>query len=252
MIEIGELRRVARLKGLTNMGYAEKDYLQEILLLAVSREVPDLVFKGGTALYKIHGLDRFSEDLDFNGKVREKDIRRIAEYLDDFGYPTEVITDNSKRGVLVTYVSEGFLYRGTPETLARVRMDVSEGENLLDTEWKQLFPHYPDIPSFRLKTLSLIEMLAEKVRAMVVRRTARDAYDIWYLLNKGVVIDKALIQKKLAVYDLQFGEEVLNEAFTDIEIVWDKEMRALMASPPDFVTVKKEIIEKKVWLPLES
>lgn len=244
MIDMEELRRVARTKGLTNMSYAEKDYFQEILLLAVSREVPNLVFKGGTALYKLHGLDRFSEDLDFSGKIGDKDIDKLAGYINDFGYPTKVVKDRPKTGMLLTFVSEGFLYQGTQESLARVQMDVSEGEILLDTEWKQLFPQYPDIPSFRLKSMSLQEIMSEKVRAMVVRKKARDAYDIWYLLNKGVEFNKKLIQKKLDMYELKFGKKLLNDTFDDIEIIWNRELRALMASPPDLEAVKKEIMKK--------
>ena len=244
MIDMQELRRVARTKGLTNMGYAEKDYFQEILLLAVSREVPDLVFKGGTALYKLHGLDRFSEDLDFSGTISEKEIQKLTGYLNDFGYPTKVIIDKPKTGVLLTFVSEGFLYQGTPESLARVQMDVSEGGVMLETDWKQLFPLYQDIPSFRLKAMSLKEIISEKVRAMVVRKKARDAYDIWYLLSKGVEFDKELIQKKLDMYELKLGEKLLDDTFGDIEIVWDRELKALMVSQPDFETVKNKIMKK--------
>jgi predicted nucleotidyltransferase component of viral defense system len=243
MIDMQELRRVARTKGLANMGYAEKDYFQEIILLGISREVPDLIFKGGTALYKLHGLDRFSEDLDFTGEISNKDIDKIAAYLNDFGYPTKVTTDKPKTGVLLTFVTEGFLYQGTPEILARVQMDVSEGEILLEADWKQHFPLYPDIPSFRLKSMSLPEIMSEKVRAMVVRKKARDAYDIWYLLNKGVEFDKKLVQRKLDMYKLKLDKKLLTDTFDDIENVWDRELRALMAAPPDFETVKK-VIEK--------
>ncbi len=241
MIDMQELRRVARTKGLTNIGYAEKDYFQEILLLGISREVPGLVFKGGTALYKLHGLDRFSEDLDFSGKITEKEIGKIAGYLNDFGYPTKVMTDKPKTGILLTFVTEGFLYQGTPESLARVQMDVSEGKILLETDWKQLFPLYPDIPSFRLKSMSLEEMMSEKVRAMVVRKKARDAYDVWYLLNKGIALDKKLIRKKLDLYELKLDKPLVNQALEEIETAWDRELRALMTAPPDFESVAEEI-----------
>lgn len=244
MIDMQELRRVARTKGLTNMGYAEKDYFQEIILLGISREVPDLVFKGGTALYKLHGLDRFSEDLDFSGKISEKEIEKITGYLNDFGYPTKVTKDKPKTGVLLTFVTEGFLYQGTPESLARVQMDVSEGKILLETDWKQFFPLYPDIPSFRLKSMSLKEIMSEKVRAMVVRKKARDAYDVWYLLNKGIALDKKLIQKKLDLYELKLDKPLIDQALEEIETAWDRELRALMAAPPDFESVGKEIRKK--------
>ncbi len=242
MIDIQELRKVARTKGISNMGYAEKDYFQEILLLGVSREAPDLVFKGGTALYKLHGLDRFSEDLDFTGAINEKQIKSLAGYLSDFGYPTEAVKNRPKTGILLTFVSEGFLYRGTPESRARVRMDVSEGDILMEPEWRQMFPLYPDIPSFRVKAMALPEVLGEKVRALAVRKKARDAYDTWFLVNKGVAFDMNLARRKLDMYGMKLGRKLLAGALKEVERVWDRELRVLMAPVPDFEDVRKTIM----------
>lgn len=244
MIDMEELRRVARTKGLTNMGYAEKDYFQEILLLAISREAPDLVFKGGTALYKLHGLDRFSENLDFTGAITEKQADSLAGYLNDFGYPARIIKNRPRGGMLLTFVSEGFLYQGTAESMARVQMDVRHGEVLLDTEWKHIFPQYPDIPSFRLKAMSLREILSEKFRAMAVRKKARDAYDIWFLLNKGVEFDEVLTQRKLNMYDMKLSKNLLKDALDEVETVWNMELRALMGAFPDFEAVKVRIMKE--------
>lgn len=243
MIDIQELRRVARTKGISNMSYAEKDYFQEILLLGISREAPELIFKGGTALYKLHGLDRFSEDLDFTGEISEKQIKALAGYLDDFGYPTKVVRNKPKNGMLLTFASEGFLYQGTQESMARVQMDIGESDVILEPEWKQMFPLYPDIPSFRVKAMSLQEMFSEKVRAMVVRKKARDAYDIWFMLNKGVSTDKKLIQKKLDIYELKFSKKLLTDALVDVKAVWNREMKALMASPPEFEIIQDSILK---------
>jgi predicted nucleotidyltransferase component of viral defense system len=242
MIDIQELRKVARAKGLSNMSYAEKDYFQEILLLGVSREAPELVFKGGTALYKLHGLDRFSEDLDFTGAITRKQIRALAGYLDDFGYPTKVVQNKPKNGMLLTFVSEGFLFQGTSESMARVQMDISPGELLLDAEWNQVFPLYPDIPSFRVRAMSLREMFSEKVRAMIVRKKARDAYDLWFMLNKGVEFERKLTQKKLDMYELRFSKMVLADALVEVEAAWNRELKMLMASPPEFGAVKAAIM----------
>lgn len=247
MIDMEELRRVARLKGISNMGYAEKDYFQEILMLAISREAPGLVFKGGTALYKFHGLDRFSEDLDFTGSISNKAIDKLASYLLDFGYPTKVKIDRPKSGLLLTFVSEGFLYQGTPQTLGRVQMDISEGEVVSETEWKQFFPAYADIPSFRMRIMALEELMAEKVRAMLVRRKARDAYDIWFLLNKGISPSNDQIQKKLDHYGVELNALLIKDALEEIELIWDKELRSLMAASPDFKNVKK-LIDKNLVL----
>src|SRR3989338_5587546 len=79
MIIKSELFDIAKLKGINNKGYAEKDYLLELVLFSLSKNMKsELVFKGGTALYKFFKLDRFSEDLDFSG-VKDIDIDRLIK-----------------------------------------------------------------------------------------------------------------------------------------------------------------------------
>ena len=59
----------------------EKDYLQYAVLLEIfKRSKGGLVFKGGTALQKCYGLDRFSEDLDFTTDSADE-IRRVEDGL---------------------------------------------------------------------------------------------------------------------------------------------------------------------------
>ncbi|MEK6848678.1 MAG: nucleotidyl transferase AbiEii/AbiGii toxin family protein, partial [Nanoarchaeota archaeon] len=60
------LMQNAKAKGLTNKEHIEKDYFQDKLLYSIYRQTNLLVFKGGTALYKLYNLPRFSEDLDFS------------------------------------------------------------------------------------------------------------------------------------------------------------------------------------------
>jgi predicted nucleotidyltransferase component of viral defense system len=243
VIDLDTLRRTANTKGINNIGYAEKDYFQEIIMLGISREAPELVFKGGTALYKIHGLDRFSEDLDFCGELGEPQARRISTYLRDFGYETEIVIKKAKTGVLLTFVTQGFLYQGTNESRARVQVDVNEAGVELDPEWPQFFSLYPDIPSFRLKVMALEEIAAEKVRALLVRKKARDAYDIWFLLNMGVKIKPSLVGKKLELYNMKLDKRSLKAALKETREIWKKELKPLMREVPDFVGTKHRIEE---------
>ena len=49
MISIEELRKISKLKGIFNLGNTEKDYIQDIVLLSISRNTKDeMIFKGGT------------------------------------------------------------------------------------------------------------------------------------------------------------------------------------------------------------
>jgi predicted nucleotidyltransferase component of viral defense system len=64
-----------------NVWQLEKDYLQHLFLLFLSRRTKDqLVFKGGTALQKIYGLNRFSIDLIFLYKKNLK-MRKLKWLL---------------------------------------------------------------------------------------------------------------------------------------------------------------------------
>lgn len=64
--ELGEYARALKY----NIYQAEKDYVQHVFLAALySVSATEFVFKGGTALQKAYGLDRFSEDLDFTASA---------------------------------------------------------------------------------------------------------------------------------------------------------------------------------------
>src|SRR3989344_5913261 len=90
MITRFELQDVSKLKGINNMGYAEKDYLLELFLFLISKNTKqELVFKGGTALYKFYKLDRFSEDIDFS-EIKMLNIDNLNE---------KIISDLSKFGI---------------------------------------------------------------------------------------------------------------------------------------------------------
>ena len=242
MIELEAIRRVARMKGLTNLGFAEKDYFQEIILLGVSREAPGLVFKGGTALSKFFGLDRFSEDVDFSGQVGKRELDRICAYLKDFGYGAEYSEAKAARGRLLTFIVKGFLYKGTPQSLARVRMDVNpESEVVLEPEFRMLYPLYPDIPPFGLRVMAAEEMAAEKARALLVRAKAWDAYDLWFLVNRGVKVGSGLIDKKLELYGVKRTKTALDRALGQCRKNWKRELLPMAPGAPDFDVVDKAV-----------
>ena len=84
MITRKELEEIARLKGLS-LGNTEKDYLLDIALLSISKNTKnELVFKGGTCLYKFYKLNRFSEDLDFSAVKKTNINLLIKNIISDF------------------------------------------------------------------------------------------------------------------------------------------------------------------------
>ena len=65
MISREQLIKIGKTTGL-HLYQQEKDYMLKLFLYTYFRLFEDAVFKGGTCIKYVFGLDRFSEDLDFN------------------------------------------------------------------------------------------------------------------------------------------------------------------------------------------
>jgi predicted nucleotidyltransferase component of viral defense system len=75
------------------------------------------------------------------------------------------------------------------------RQAVSNERSVIQTAYPVFFTSY-------VHHLSQDEILAEKIRAVMTRKKGRDLYDLWYLLAKGAQMDRDMLKKKLAFYDL--------------------------------------------------
>src|SRR3990167_2481654 len=135
MITRKELQDFARLKRL-NLGNAEKDYLLDIALFSISRQTKnEMVFKGGTCLYKFHKLSRFSEDLDFSA-VKEIDISGIADSiiagLKNFGINSSLHEKKEPHNsVLMSLRVEGPLFTGSPYSYAKIGIDINKKSEVI-------------------------------------------------------------------------------------------------------------------------
>jgi hypothetical protein len=61
---------------------------------------------------------------------------------------------------------------------------------------------YDDVPPFVVSVLTPEHLLAEKVRALIVRAKPRDLYDVWLLLAQGVTLERGLVEQKLTLCGL--------------------------------------------------
>ena len=77
-------------------------------------------------------------------------------------------------------------------------------------------------------------MVAEKVRALLVRGKPRDAYDLWLMRSKGWHVDRPLVARKLALYDLAYSPERLQTALAQVARDWERDLRPLMPQLPTF------------------
>lgn len=246
MIEKEELLRIAEFKGISPR-FAELDYFQDIALLNIYREFGrKLAFKGGTCLYKVFQLNRFSEDLDFTARkgFKAKDFfQRLPYFYELLDIKSRVNAEEFRNSVSVLLDIQGFFFDGTPETRTRLALNISirEGTRLpvQRIPYKSL---YHEIRTFDLFVMDEKEILAEKVRAIYEREKPRDVYDIWYLLTKrGVPFDEKLANRKLSE---KFKPDKFFIKIEEKKTSWERDLGALIAGElPDFKHIKKEIVE---------
>ena len=242
-----ELLSYKKKKGL-DLGQLEKDYLLELTLLLLSRETGnELIFKGGTCLYKFHGLNRFSEDLDFSamGKLDTENLfHRLLHGLLDFGVRANLKTVREPYDtVLATLRMEGPLFNGNSMTLATVRIDINKKSKVLFPPISPTFySSYREITPFQVLCMDPVEIVAEKIRAIVQRDKARDVYDLWFLLQKGIQLDLKLIQKKMEYYGTSFAKSVFISRLEHKRPDWENDLKRLVFGPlPDFGKVRGDI-----------
>lgn len=231
-----------------NLGQAESDYLQHILLLFLSRRAGSwLVFKGGTALQKAYGLNRFSDDLDFTSKKEEfEDIAHgISTDLATFGLESELKINRIENvSEVIVYSIKGPLYDGTPRSMAVQRVEVSMREKvILKEEIHEVVPVYPDLQPYLLTMMNPEEILSEKVRAIMTRNKVRDVYDTWFLIKKKIPVNPELITKKLEYYDMVFDLHAFTISLMEKKRIWEKELKPLISFIPDFEKTAKEILD---------
>lgn len=249
MITRKELQDFARLKGL-GLGNAEKDYLIDVALLSISRNTKnELIFKGGTCLYKFHKLNRFSEDIDFSA-VAEFDIDLlISNVLFDFKKFGIIARVHQRKepynSVLLKLRVEGPLYSGNPASYASVGIDINKMSKVfLDPQFLSYNPLYQELSQISLLCMQPQEIFAEKVRAMMTRQRARDLFDLHFLLQSGVLADVALIKGKMEYYGTGFDLKELIARLPSFKASWEKELGGFTVSLPPFENVRKYVAEK--------
>lgn len=246
MLSKSELIKVAEIKHLS-LRNAEKDYLLELILYSISDLRANLIFKGGTALYKFYNLNRFSEDLDFDiaGKRFDVDavIKRVVRSLELIGMQ-RTIHEKMMHGneINVRFAIRGPLYDGNKNSMSRVTLNLSKREQPLLVQEKLFVPSYQEIPSFELSVLDAKEIAAEKIRCIMTREKSRDVYDLWFLFKRGTHMDISLVNKKLKIYRLKFNLEEFHRKIHEKRSMWVQDLKDfIIGDLPKFDDVVSEL-----------
>ena len=190
-----------------------REYLQTVFVLTLY-QLPQLAttyFKGGTCLRLVFHSGRFSEDLDFTTNLDASDVESLlTETTNKLTPEFENLTLKQKKSL--AGLSYSLSYKAPQISMPiSIRLDFSFRENVLDPEVSTITTIYPVSFFSPIPHISLKEMVAEKVRALMHRTKGRDLYDLHYLLSRQAPFDINFINKKLSFYHEVFNPSEFRE-----------------------------------------
>lgn len=203
---------------------ALKEILQEVALYTLWRadffEVA--AFQGGTSLRILHGLPRFSEDLDFILKQADESfawaafLDPLVEGLQDFGLKSEVLDksrmDQRVRKALLKDNSVGRqlnlgFYHGPADRKLTIKLEI----DVNPPAGSGYEYSYLDFPlDFEVCHQDLSSNFALKIHALLCRPylKGRDWYDFGWYVKQGVSPNLDLLRAALEQYGPWQGQRV--------------------------------------------
>ena len=77
---------------------------------------------------------------------------------------------------------------------------------------------------------------------MLMRGKPRDLYDIWLLLHQGVRPDPKLIERKLALYEMEWKPSRLRQALERVRPEWERDLRSLLPQFVDYEDAREGVV----------
>jgi len=267
--------------GGVNQLVVELDYAQTYVLLGIASQDTlrdTLVFKGGTALKKVHfDSYRFSEDLDFSavdgprGAVLETEIRaamEVAQTAARHFAPMSLSVERYSERDPHPGGQEAFIVRiqfpWQRQPMVAVKIEVTHDELVLLPAPPLPVKHgYDETLEVSVRTYTLEEICAEKLRstrqthAKLARRgwarsRGRDYFDLWHIARLGEErVDWAKVREILprkckhrqvtivSVADI-FEPALLDE----VRAAWVRTLGPFVRELPDVETVLAETRER--------
>ncbi|WP_303905956.1 nucleotidyl transferase AbiEii/AbiGii toxin family protein [Thiohalomonas denitrificans] len=216
---------------------ALKEIMQEILLFALWRagffEVA--AFQGGTSLRILHGLRRFSEDIDFI--LKEPDpafswspfLEVLEETSKEFGIAPEVLDkphmDGAIRAAVIkdnsiaNQLNLAFM-NGQPDKKLKIKLEIDTNP----PEGSGFEYSYLDFPvDYEVCHQDVSSNFSLKTHALLCREylKGRDWYDFTWYIAQGVTPDLPLLENALIQYgpwqgkELKLDREWLVQAFKE-------------------------------------
>ena len=231
---------------------AIKEIVQEIVLSGLSRGgfFDKAVFYGGTCLRIFHGLNRFSEDLDFALLNKDEDFKiedyfpAIKKELISYGLDMDVVKKEKSKGD--NDIQSAFVKGNTQILLMSFFPNNNEVDNVIkDQTIKIKFEIDTDNPKggvvetkyrllpapYEIKVFDEPTLFAGKIHAILCREyknriKGRDYYDYLFYCAKGTKINFEYLENKLknsnkissdTKLDLPLLKKMLQERFASVD-----------------------------------
>ncbi|MDR1369321.1 MAG: nucleotidyl transferase AbiEii/AbiGii toxin family protein [Dysgonamonadaceae bacterium] len=204
-----------------------KEYLQLIILdyLSSTPYIQKMTFIGGTNLRLVKGIDRFSEDLDFDCKDLSKDefiemTDGVVQFLERSGLRVEV---KDKENPKLTAFRRNIHF---PELLFDLGLSGHKEERfLIKIESQDQGIIYPPVVTnirgcgffFPFPVPSDGVLCSMKIAAMLARSKGRDFYDLMFLLAQSKP-DYDFLSKRCGIYNLQEFRQATAELLKTVDL----------------------------------
>ena len=236
-----------------------KEVVQEILLCGLSRAgfFQNAAFYGGTALRIFHGLERFSEDLDFSlmspsyDYSLEKNFPALEKELEQYGFhfkaetrmkskesdiQSAFVKGNTREHMLICYPDENLARSVAGNELIKVKFEVDTTPPPY-AGFERQFRLLP-IP-YEINLYDMPSLFAGKIHAVICRAwknriKGRDLYDYVFYLSRATPVNLKHLNARLA----DSGFEGAREDLTIREI---KEILYRRFENIDFEKAKQDV-----------
>jgi len=225
---------------------AVHEVMQEIVLAGLYKSgfFNKAAFYGGTCLRIFHGLQRFSEDLDFS--LLQPDVSfSLENYFDPIiaefkalGKEVEIsrktkTTQTNVESAFLKERSEMYHLQFTTEKQVKIKIEVdTQPPPGFTTEYKTLMLPF----SFMARCYSLSDLYAGKMHALLFRKwknrvKGRDWYDFEWFVRYNIAINFTHLQKRVeqnnGLNEKEFTpitfKEMLKERIEKTDIEWVKD-----------------------------
>lgn len=215
MLTSQELKSYAHLRRIKLIDQAWKDYLQDMMLHLLYKKYPQILFRGGTSIWKVMKGNRFSEDLDLCLETIPKnlDIYLVKE-LKLLGFTCNIVKKKQTANML--FLQCGITSPAHPREITLFIEILASKQCTKHMNMLTLYSPYPDIPPIEVRVPSHEDIIVDKISTIFQRNKARDIHDLYLLLKQVGAIDLDLVKGNVT----GFTPKKLKEKILEKKVSW--------------------------------